>query len=191
MPIGAGIALPTLPDEDLLLYLAVHGVQHGWACLKWIGDIAALCAAEPARMERLSAEAAKQGLGRVAGQTQLVAARVFGATLPEPGPFTARDARAIRWLAATALRTMTLEGGEIGTGDAPSQTIGVSLSRFLMKPGLRFKLTQLRCAMTSADDWALLPLPYRWRGLYLALRLPLWFWRRVIRHGRSPGRLAG
>jgi hypothetical protein len=37
----------------------------------------------------------------------------------------------------------------------------------------------------------LLPLPYRFRGLYLALRLPLWFWRRVIRPARPPGPSAG
>ena len=38
----AGANLSTLPDEDLFLYLCVHGSVHMWFRLKWLVDIAAL-----------------------------------------------------------------------------------------------------------------------------------------------------
>jgi hypothetical protein len=35
-------ALSTLGNEDLLLYLAVHGTKHGWTCLGWVVDLVQL-----------------------------------------------------------------------------------------------------------------------------------------------------
>jgi hypothetical protein len=38
----AGATVRSLPPEDLLLILCVHGAKHGWAQLKWVCDIAEL-----------------------------------------------------------------------------------------------------------------------------------------------------
>ena len=38
----AGKTYPTLPNDRLLLYLAVHGSKHGWASLHWLYDFAIL-----------------------------------------------------------------------------------------------------------------------------------------------------
>lgn len=44
----AGTPLPVLADQDLLPYLCGHGARHCWFRLKWLADIAALLAANPA-----------------------------------------------------------------------------------------------------------------------------------------------
>jgi hypothetical protein len=189
VPIGSNMTLPTLASDDLLLYLAVHGAQHGWASMKWIADIAALCAADPARADRLMVEATRHGLARVAHQALLVSACLFATPAPKVESLGAGDARVVRWLTATALDAMTGGHGEIGPDDSAFGSVRVSLSRFLLKPGWRFKLAQLKSAMTTGDDWATLRLPARWRGLYVVLRLPLWLWSRVVHQGR-PRKLA-
>jgi glycosyltransferase involved in cell wall biosynthesis len=75
--------VPGLALEDLLLVLSIHGAKHQWTELRWICDLAALIAREPAidwrdALDRARAQRSERmlllGLG--------LAARVLGARLP-------------------------------------------------------------------------------------------------------------
>src|SRR5271169_798652 len=55
----SGRSFATLPDEELFLYLCVHGSVHMWFRLKWLADIAAL-------LQRLRPEA----IGRIASRAR-------------------------------------------------------------------------------------------------------------------------
>jgi hypothetical protein len=50
--------IPTLPPEELFLYLCIHGALDGWLRLKWLADIEALLHKASAQQIRSIAEAA-------------------------------------------------------------------------------------------------------------------------------------
>jgi hypothetical protein len=180
------MTLPTLAPDDLAIYLVLHGAQHGWSRMKWIADVAALCAREPARAGRLMENAAGLGVSRPALQALLLAACLFGAPMPDAAVAVAADERMARRLATTALRLMARGHGEIGPDDTLFGSVAVSLPRFLLRPGWRFKWSVLKIALTTAQDLALVPVSERWRFLYPVMRLPLWLWRRI--HGSTSAR---
>lgn len=52
--------VPTLPQENLLLFLCMHGAKHNWSSLNWICDLAELLNSSPGldwqRINRLAAQ---------------------------------------------------------------------------------------------------------------------------------------
>lgn len=79
-----GIAVNTLGDDDLLLYLCVHGAKHLWFRLKWLADIYALLAGQsPEELAAFFGRGAIAGLHVPVGQTLLMLNRVYGLPLPE------------------------------------------------------------------------------------------------------------
>jgi hypothetical protein len=80
-----GKPFPTLADEDLLLFLCVHGSKHEWTELRWVSDIAELVA----RRDRLDwaallGRAQDQGSLRMLVIGLLLARDLLGAGLPAP-----------------------------------------------------------------------------------------------------------
>jgi hypothetical protein len=83
--IGDGIRLPTLARDELFAYLAVHGASSAWFRLKWISDVAALVhGCSPREIERLYDRSQEVGAGRSAGQSLLLADRLFGTLQHNP-----------------------------------------------------------------------------------------------------------
>mgnify|MGYP006155727539 CR=1 FL=1 len=39
--------------DELVVYLAAHGTNHGWSRLKWLADFAAFLAAQPPAVRRV------------------------------------------------------------------------------------------------------------------------------------------
>jgi hypothetical protein len=142
--IAPGTSLPTLDDEQLFAYLAVHGASSAWFRLKWISDFAALLQGrggeEIAGQYRRSQEL---GSGRAAGQALLLADALFDTLDPIP---TLRDQlasdRALRLLCGAALRLMTNGTGE--PTEQPLGTLAIHWTQFLLQPGLRYKFSELR-----------------------------------------------
>jgi hypothetical protein len=61
------------------LHLCFHGAAHGWARLKWLGDIAAICDRKP-DIWAVSAKASESlGLGLAAAQTRLLLQALYDA----------------------------------------------------------------------------------------------------------------
>ncbi|HXG19024.1 MAG TPA: nucleotidyltransferase family protein [Methylomirabilota bacterium] len=81
----AGVAVPNLPLEDLLLILCVHGAKHRWEQLKWICDIAELIAAYGQRIDwgRLTGQARALGGERMLLLGLFLAHDLLSAVLPE------------------------------------------------------------------------------------------------------------
>jgi hypothetical protein len=78
----AGIALPTLAEEQLFAYLCVHGTCHGWARLKWLIDAAAMIykgSHSPAEWRRIAAE---NGAGRCGDVMLLLCHEILDFDLP-------------------------------------------------------------------------------------------------------------
>jgi hypothetical protein len=140
----SGIALPTLADEELFAYLAVHGASSAWFRLKWISDFAAFVSSrvgkDVARFYRCSQQL---GSGRAAGQALLLADALFG-ILQDNHDLAQQIASdgATRRLAGAALKLVSGEPRE--PTERRFGTFTIHWTQFLLLPGLAYKSDQLR-----------------------------------------------
>lgn len=142
--VAPGVVLPTLAQDELFAYLAVHGASSAWFRLKWISDFAALLHAKSAEdIEQLYQRSQQLGAARAAGQALLLADRLFGVLEPTP---RLRDQLAAnpstRRLADAALRLMA--DAVVEPTERPFGTLPIHWTQFLLKPGLAFKASELR-----------------------------------------------
>lgn len=142
--IAPGISLPTLAEEELLAYLAVHGASSAWFRLKWISDFAGLLIGRSGEeIECLYDRTQQLGAGRSSGQALLLADRLFDVLQPSPRlRETLSRERATRLLCSAALRMMTKCDSE--PTERPFGTLPIHWSQFLLQAGLGFKLSELR-----------------------------------------------
>jgi hypothetical protein len=141
--ISDGVALPTLTDDDLFAYLAVHGASSAWFRLKWIADFAGLVHEKAStEIERLYRRSQELRAGRAAGQALLLADALFGTLKGNP------DLRqelghdpATRLLFRAALRQVS--GDAVGPTDRRFGTIAIHWTQFLLLPGLHYKWSEL------------------------------------------------
>jgi hypothetical protein len=184
--LSAGAELRTLGDEDLFVYLCIHGARHWWNRLQWLADINALLTAADRGIEQLIAAATVGGAGRAADQALLLCSRLF--TTPPPATvLTKFNSCAItRWLEATALAAMTSDQGEHEPRDARFGTTRGSLSILLLNPSWRYRLAELKVLLINETDVLTLRLPRRLWFIYPLLRLPLWLWRHAAKRRVRP-----
>jgi hypothetical protein len=142
--IGGGVHVPTLADDELFAYLAVHGASSAWFRLKWISDFAGLLNGRSGdEIDRLYRRSQRLGAGRAAGQALLLANELFGTLRSAPKLRTdlIQD-RATCWLCRAALRLIS------GKPREPTErrfgTLAIHLSQFLLFPGLPYKLSELK-----------------------------------------------
>jgi Uncharacterised nucleotidyltransferase len=92
----AGLPIPTLGVERLLLYLCVHGAKHFWERLNWICDVARLVEGPvPIQWEQLLADSDRSGSRRMLFVALLLARDLLGASLPPvPAAAVGQDASA-------------------------------------------------------------------------------------------------
>lgn len=185
VPLTATMELRTLGEEDLFVYLCVHGALHWWKQLKWLADINALLATAPeAGVERLIRAAEARGAGRAAAQAILLCQRIFGTHLSARLMATISKGPTIRWLEATAMSAMSASESERVPQEARFGTTRGSLSTFLLSRSWRYRLVELKNQLISQADVLSVSLPEKLSFLYPVLRLPLWAWRhwRPSRH---------
>jgi hypothetical protein len=155
--VGNGIRLPTLADDELFAYLAVHGSSSAWFRLKWIADFAALLAPlEPAEIERRYRRALELGAGRAAAQALLLADELF-ASLAASEQLRAELRRdgAARLLCRAALNQVSGRREPVEPTRVAFGTATIHWSQLFLLAGARFKLSEVarqsRAALTSGN----------------------------------------
>ena len=141
--IAPSVSLPTLADDELFAYLAVHGASSAWFRLKWISDFAAFLRGRNAEeIGRLYRRSQQLGAGRAAGQALLLADTLFDILQPDLQlrEQLASD-RSTQQLCRAALRMLT-EGTAEPTA-RPLGTLTIHWTQFLLKPGLDYKFSEL------------------------------------------------
>ena len=79
----AGITVPTLCPEDLVLYLCVHGAKHRWERLEWIACLAEVIRSYPALDWReLTARAERYRIARLVNLGLYLAGSLLACALP-------------------------------------------------------------------------------------------------------------
>jgi hypothetical protein len=141
--VGAGIQLPTLADEELFAYLAVHGAWSAWFRLKWIADFAGLVHQRgPDEIRALYRRSRQLGCGRTAGQALLLADRLFGTLV------SATDLRRELELDRPTRRLCDRALAMLSSGcDEPTErrfgTVPIHLQELLLVPGLSYKVSEV------------------------------------------------
>ena len=175
----AGVSLATLPDEDLLLYLCVHGGVHLWFRLKWLVDIAALLQRlRPEVIDRVARRAEALGINRLFHQAVILAHGLMAAPVPKEILTNARRDRAARRLAIAGYRALNWHGSPEEPFESQWFSVWVNWQAFRLRSGWRFRWRELHNQMVSPEDWARVRLPEQLRFLYVPLRPLSW----VIRH---------
>jgi hypothetical protein len=146
--IAPGIALPTLATDELFAYLCVHGSSSAWFRLKWLADLAAfLEGCTGTEVTRLYRRAQQFGVARSAGHALLLARDMFSTRLePALGKELESD-RANIWLARLAWRQMT---HSVAPTERRLGTSAIHLAQFALRPGIGFKLGELRRQLADA-----------------------------------------
>ncbi|HWU53234.1 MAG TPA: nucleotidyltransferase family protein, partial [Tahibacter sp.] len=157
--------LPTLGDEALMVYLAVHGARHGWSRLKWLADFNALLAArDEAAVAALRARAKRDGVMRAMDLALLQANRLFGTSVPDD----VGRSRRVRWLAALSDALMRGPDELAEQHMAPRRYMAVGhASALLLKSSPAYLANAAWSSWVSTADALALPLPPAARPLYL------------------------
>jgi hypothetical protein len=157
--------LPTLGDEALMVYLAVHGARHGWSRLKWLADFNALLAArDEAAVAALRARAKRDGVMRAMDLALLQANRLFGTAVPDD----VRRSRRVRWLAALSDALMRGADELAGQRMVPLRYMAAGhASALLLKSSPTYLANAAWSSWVSTADALALPLPRAARSLYL------------------------
>lgn len=168
--LAAGGSLPTFATEPLFAYLCMHGASSAWFRLKWIADVAALLAPLDADgVERLYRSALALGAGRAPAQALLLCHKLFETPLPPALLAELRRDRVNRWLLAVAMRKLAGRAGVKSLDETRFGTATIHLMQLGLKPGLRFKLGEIRRQLVSPYDHIAVPLPRALHFLYPAV----------------------
>lgn len=157
--------LPTLGDEALMIYLAVHGARHGWSRLKWLADFNALLEArDEAALAALRVRAKRDGVMRAMDLALLQANRLFGTAVPDD----VGRSRRVRWLAALS-DTLMRGADELAEQHmVPRRYMAVGhVSALLLKSSPAYLADAAWSSWVSTADALALPLPRAARPLYL------------------------
>lgn len=158
----------TLGDEDLLLYLAVHGTKHGWPCVGWVVDLVQLVARNrtpnptidwPRLLQRATALRCR----RILLLSLRLARETLGLELPEVVSRACETDRLVVRLAEE--RSRRLWEGDADHSESAFPFFWFHLrSRERLRDGLSF----LRATIFSAhlSDWQSINLPTGWEFLY-------------------------
>jgi hypothetical protein len=157
--------LPTLGDEALMVYLAVHGARHGWSRLKWLADFNALLATrDEAAVAALRDRAKRDGVTRAMDLALLQANRLFGTSVPDD----VGRSRRVRWLAALSDALMRGADELAEQHRVPRRYMAVGhVSALLLKSSPIYLANAAWSSWVSTGDALALPLPRAARPLYL------------------------
>jgi len=170
----------TLTDEELFLYLCVHGSVHVWFRLKWLADVAALLQRlRPENIERIASRAQTLGLDRPFYVALILAHRLMAAPVPSDILANALGDRATRRLVIAGCKALNWRGSPGEPSDTPWFNTWLSWHAFRLKPELRYRLRELLGQMCSPEDWARVGLPEQLFFLYLPLRPLSWATRKI------------
>lgn len=106
----AGADTRTFAPEDLLIVLGIHGSKHGWACMKWLCDVAeALRVLDDVEWDRVIERAHRMRCERMVLLGLSLARRLLGAPLPEQVRKRVREVASIKKLEAPVIGNLFAE----------------------------------------------------------------------------------
>jgi len=175
-----GASFRTLADEELFLYLCVHGSVHIWFRLKWLADIAALLQRlRPEIIERIARRAQSLGLNRPFHAALILAHGLMAAPVPSDVLAKTCGDQATRKLVVAGCKALNWRGSPGEPSETPWFNTWLSWHAFRLKPGFRYRVRELQDQLFSPEDWARVRLLEQLYFLYLPLRPLSWTIRKI------------
>lgn len=169
----------TLGDEDLYVYLVLHGARHAWSCLRWVLDMDRVLTKE-LNWHKLTEMFRAYKVIHLGGQAAVLTSHLFGTRLPKAAKQMTLNSRSYQ----LAQQTLPFIREQIILYPKPERKdIAIYFNKYLLSTmTMRQKrLYVLNKLYPSSWDALLLPLPKALHFLYFPLRPFLWFWRQVKR----------
>lgn len=139
------VQLPTLGNEELFAYLAVHGASCAWFRLKWLTDFAAFAnRLGPAKLDAFYRRSVELGAGRAAAQALLLADRVYDLLeqVPDLAAKLAKDG-VNQWLADAAFNQVAGEREPVEPTERRMGTARMHYTQLALIPGPRFVISEV------------------------------------------------
>ena len=177
-----GTDFHTLPDEEMFLYLCVHGSMHVWFRLKWLADIAAILRrVPPSFVEKAAKRALSLGIARPFHQAIVLAHLLLDA--PSPPAVLAKAAldKATPGLVAAAYRALDWNKNPSEPSETPWFNMWIALQAYRLRPEPAYWWAEFQDQLCSPEDWARFPLPDSLAFLYPGVRLISWAVRKLKR----------
>ena len=177
----AGTQMTSLSDEDTLLYLCLHGANHGWYRLKWLCDVAQFLHREH-REQTINWQAwvenvIRLSLHRPVAQALLLAHHLFDAPLPPAThPLTAEN-QIVPQLVTHAIQMLMLSKEELFAVGRLNAFRHLSY-RMKLKADLRYQWSDFSRIWYFVNDWKTYPLPDVLFPLYYILGPFSWLRRK-------------
>ena len=177
----AGTPVKTLPREETVLYLCMHGATHVWLRLFWLCDLAqVLNKNDSVDWTGLMALTTELGVQRPLAQGVVLSNLLLGSRIPDPVRAYAEQDRVMPRLIKAGLHGILMRLPDPGT-----RTVRVlmyeKLNEINLRRELRYKVSCLATSLTSSNDWNVVRLPDVLFPLYFVLRPFLWFWRWYVK----------
>jgi hypothetical protein len=169
MPLD-GTNVLTLPPEELLVYLCMHGSKHCWERLQWLSDIAELVKTHPnLDWDGVLKRARRRGCKRALNLGLYLAGELLGAEIPEAVFKVAASEMLVKQLADYA-REWILRDPEIVHSIAEWDYVRLQMKE-RRRDRIRLHMHHLgRYLRINSRDRAFLPLPASLSFLYLGIR---------------------
>lgn len=174
----SNIGVPGLDNEDLMIYLCLHGVRHGWGRLKWLFDLPNVLERHDLDWPLLWQRADRLGAGLAIQQGLLLAQKYCGIDLSSGIKEGFRySITPSKWRAIHTFQ----QGPELWMEQPPAR---LKLHQWInrIQTVSRIDVLFWHCAMMfypNVDDYRMLKLPPRLHLLYFPLRPILWGIRQV------------
>lgn len=174
----SNIGIPGLANEDLMIYLCLHGAKHGWGRLKWIFDLPNILATHDLDWPKLWQRAHQLGAGLALQQGLLLAQKYCRIDLsPEIKSGFRHSINLSQWQSIYSIQ----QGPEHWMEHLP---IRLKLHQWINRMLTARKINVLvwyfaMMFYPNVDDYRLLKLPSWLQLLYFPLRPVLWGIRQV------------
>ena len=173
--------VPSLPPEELLLTLCIHGSKHQWERLMWVCDVAEVVRAHPGLdWDRVARHAARLGVTRAIVCGLLVARATLDVPLPDAVLNSFRAGKSVHLAAGQACHELFI--------DQPNRHSLRYHLRLMERRGdqfrylLRIARSKLRQLRPNEQDRDFLPLPKALDFLYFLVRPA----RLLVQYGVAP-----
>ncbi len=174
----SNIGIPGLNNEDLIIYLCLHGAKHGWGRLKWLFDLPNILDTHHLNWPQLWQRANRLDAGLAIQQGLLLAQKYCGIDLsPEIKSGFRFSVGPSKWKAICTFQ----QGPELWMEYPPAR---LKMYKWIIRIQTvrRADVLLWYCAMIfypNIDDYRLLKLPSWLHILYFPLRPILWGIRQI------------
>lgn len=183
MPVNiGGQPIYTLKNEELILFLMLHGASHGWFRLKWLCDLGRMFQREDFSWERVYMLATQWGVKPILNQSILLARDILSAPVPDYiTEMAAKDRKARKLAVMSVSFIFDTSLRRINCNNYMPSFYQQKKYEFFLQCGWKKRLAYIHSQLLPSDrDIQKIPLPDCMYFIYFLIRPCTWLTRQVL-----------